>query len=1085
MATILGLALKVTGEASGLAKSLDPVDKALANIGKQVDNATKVFAPFTAASAAAANAQQGFADKFAALADQLKAKSLGAIEYAAAFASLTEEAKGTAAAFAEGLRVTEANKTAEEQRAAQLERISELLKLGAISEETAARATAEASGANAEAARAEKARADAMAEAARIVQANLTPQERYDTQIQELRGHLEAGRLTQDQYNRAAAKARADLAGVGDQAGKTDKNIQSLNRSVGILATIEVGRVIVDGLQVLGNTFAGVTSQITTLVSSVNSSLDTLNDFSARTGIGVEALQGYSLAAKLAGVDTEQFGAAVQRLAINIGKTPPGGELDKALQEINLSVGELRALAPEQQFAAIGDAIAGLPTAAERAAAAVQIFGKQGAALAPLFREGAASIEELRARADRLGIIVDQVQIDNVASMNDAFDLVRATVEGITGQVIGNLAPAVTTVTEEFLKFVEEWSGSQGQGGTGIANAITDTLLSGAEILAGVFDSFVGNFDGFAGTLEAAGTAFSVVSNSLKAISEGLRVVFNTFEIVGNNLIIGLGSVLEGLGKWISEDLAQVGRDLQASGKASLEQNKAELEAAKQNAIDAANAAFGGAPAAAREAGGGAASQFLDGLRERIARERAPEFKIATDIEATRDRFDAFFNGIADQESAVTDAMRGFEAAAAAAVDPLKMTAEEIAAIEEAQRTVNALIDAEIASRTDAREAATKQADEDAKRIDGFLKTSDAAAKIEEDILAVQREQERVAVQIAAARAAGDAETATAAAGRLGQLDQLQAKLAEQQQAAEQGFGEGFAQAFASIDENFTNITAKAQEFGQAGFDAAARLQDGIQKAQEQARAGILNKEAFDAEVQRQQAAFQQELENIQRAGEERKRVAETVDQLIFGNLSQGEQARIEAAKNLLLVEQEIAATQQRLEEARKAGDQEAIKAAEIRLKQLDQAAGKERDIANGAAEQRALLAKQQEQYAAAQQQQYQQAMQAQQAAAQEQARIAEETRKAQEEEFNRQQERIAKLNTLGSTAVKTSDVRTAEGAAMVLDLAASAQDPALIEQRIQTKLLNQIAIGLAGAAANYFNQPVAIVGAARLGGFN
>jgi hypothetical protein len=59
-------------------------------------------------------------------------------------------------------------------------------------------------------------------------------------------------------------------------------------------------------------------------------------------------------------------------------------------------------------------------------------------------------------------------------------------------------------------------------------------------------------------------------------------------------------------------------------------------------------------------------------------------------------------------------------------------------------------------------------------------------------------------------------------------------------------------------------------------------------------------------------------------------------------------------------------------------------------------------------------------------------------------------------------------------------DVRTTQGANLVLDLAANAQDPALIQQRLQTKLLERIALGVGQAASNYFNQPVAIVGAAR-----
>ena len=65
---------------------------------------------------------------------------------------------------------------------------------------------------------------------------------------------------------------------------------------------------------------------------------------------------------------------------------------------------------------------------------------------------------------------------------------------------------------------------------------------------------------------------------------------------------------------------------------------------------------------------------------------------------------------------------------------------------------------------------------------------------------------------------------------------------------------------------------------------------------------------------------------------------------------------------------------------------------------------------------------------------------------------------------------------------MQTADVRTQEGAALVLGLMANEQDPALIEQRLQTKALNAIAIATAKTAANYLGQTVAIVGSAQLG---
>ena len=844
------------------------------------------------------------------------------------------------------------------------------------------------------------------------------------------------------------------------EAEKTTQSLDKLNRGVSTLSTIEIGRVLVGGFQALGSAFVSAAQNVLTLAGNVSSSLDSLNDLSARTGIGVEALQGYALAAKMAGVDTEAFGVAVQRLAVSIGKATPGDALDKSLKAINLSVAELRALSPEQQFAAIGDAISVLPTAADRAAAAVSIFGKQGAALAPLFREGAASIEELRARAERLGIIVSETQINNVAEMNDAFDLVRATIEGIIGQVIGNLAPAVTDVTNQFLKFVEEWSGAQGEGGTGIANAITDVLLQGAEVFAGVFDNFVGEFGGFTTTLEEVGGVFSFIANILTAASESFRVVFNVFESIGNALILGLGKVLEGVGSWVDSDLEAFGKDLQASASAAMDQNNKELKAAAENAANAVVNAFTGGEGSPEAAGAGAATEFVRGMRDQIEKERAPQFKVETNIENTRERFDAFFNGIVDQESAITDAMREFETATAAVVDPLNMTAEEMARIEAAQQKVNTLIDEEQRNRQAAADAAAQQAEADGKRVESLLKTSDAASKLEEDLAAVERERQRI-------EAAGGED----AQARLEQLDALKAKLEEQQQALDQGFGQGFEEAFKGADNAVSAAIEKAQEFGQAGFDAALQLQQGVEAAQQQVEDGILNKEAYEAEVARQQDLFDQRIANEKKVIDDRKKAEEeatklrlqqeqTVNDLIKQQEFGGDNARIKAAENLVAIEAEIARAQEDARKARESGDKEALAAANQRISQLDQVEARERDIASGAAAQREFMQNRQKQLAEAQAKQQQEIFQQQQ-------KFAEEQAKAQQAEFERQQKRLAELNTLGPRQVQTADVRTQEGQQIVLDLFNQQQDPALIQARLQTKTLQQIYQAVQQATAN------------------
>jgi hypothetical protein len=298
------------------------------------------------------------------------------------------------------------------------------------------------------------------------------------------------------------------------------------------------------------------------------------------------------------------------------------------------------------------------------------------------------------------------------------------------------------------------------------------------------------------------------------------------------------------------------------------------------------------------------------------------------------------------------------------------------------------------------------------------------------------------------------------------------------------GFTEGFARAFEGTDKSIQGLIEKAQQFGNTGALAFEALRAGVERAQQQAQGGILTAETYQQEVARQQELFNQRLAAAQRVEDflaarlnERQRAElEAVKQL--------EERKKQAAVNVQAIEAKLLTERQALEKARDDGRLKDARAGVVRLKQLEQAKKAENAIAQGrnAANERQL-----QQFArgdsAAQQFQsligrqndaflkgFQDAYAGANNALAQGARVAEE-----------QARRLEMLRPTNAT-VNVADVRTAEGQALVQDVAAQAQDPALIEARLQTRLLNAIASGITGASANYFNQPVAIVGAARMG---
>jgi colicin import membrane protein len=404
-----------------------------------------------------------------------------------------------------------------------------------------------------------------------------------------------------------------------------------------------------------------------------------------------------------------------------------------------------------------------------------------------------------------------------------------------------------------------------------------------------------------------------------------------------------------------------------------------------------------------------------------------------------------------------------------------------------------------------------KKAEADKKRIEELLNPNDSANKVQKDIQFVIEQQAAAEKQLADARAKSDKASADSAAARLAQLDQLRAKLEDQQQAVDQGFSNGFSEAFNSTSQSISGLIDKAAEFGNAGADAAMKLQEGIASAQDQVKDGILTKDAYDNEIAKQRSVFDERIKQIEEVRQKEKAARDEAATAIFnqqtaanervkGFLTQQTSNEIAAAEevaarrqqaafNVEAIEQQLNLERQSLQAAREQGDRQASAAAVERINQLKEALTVEQQISEGRqkqlVDQKTLLMDQQayqEQQLAAANAYQQQQQQAQQAYAQEQAKIFEEQQKAAAAEAKRQEERLEKLNTLGATTIKSQDVRTTEGASLVLQTIANGQDPALIQQRLQTKYLEAIALGIGQASSNYFNSPVAIVGYSSFG---
>ena len=273
--------------------------------------------------------------------------------------------------------------------------------------------------------------------------------------------------------------------------------------------------VAINATQLFASVASSALSSVRSLVSFGQAQaevIDNASKLAARLGMTYGEFAGLSLAADLAGVSMDTIGKASQKAEIAFAKAAGGSKVaTAAFAGLGLSVEDLNGMSAADRFDAIASAIAALPTEAQRAAAAVQLFGKAGTELLPLFAGGAEGIKQARAEADRLGLALTTTQGREVEKMNDSFTMVGKTIEGVVQQVNAFLAPAVTKISNAFVKMVGDI------GGKNIGQFIGQGIVDGAKYLATVADMIANGFrDMYFAAADVLGVAVSKEAQRLK-----------------------------------------------------------------------------------------------------------------------------------------------------------------------------------------------------------------------------------------------------------------------------------------------------------------------------------------------------------------------------------------------------------------------------------------------------------------------------------------------------------------------------------------------------------------------------------------
>ena len=348
-------------------------------------------------------------------------------------------------------------------------------------------------------------------------------------------------------FGRVNVSITASTGGLTSGLSRAGKQMKSFAGTVS--ATLNPLRMLANvaqstfGQLALFSMARSAVNTLTGMASAAAENVDVQSKLSRRLGMTYSELAGLKLAGDLAGVGIESIGAAMTKADVAMQKAAGGSKsANAAFATLGLSVDQLQSMSAADRFSAIAESISALPASAERAAAAVALFGESGTQLLPLFEGGAGSIARAREEAEKFGLALTNAQGQNVEEMNDSFTRVYSAIQGIVQQVTAYLAPAITAIAKQFTDFV----GSVG--GANIGQAVGEALLQGARVFAEYADLIIQGLSGVFQFLSQVGVQWSAIWDIAGRVGGFLSGVFNAFQAGMGTIVLGFGKVAEYFG---------------------------------------------------------------------------------------------------------------------------------------------------------------------------------------------------------------------------------------------------------------------------------------------------------------------------------------------------------------------------------------------------------------------------------------------------------------------------------------------------------------------------------------------------------
>ena len=237
--------------------------------------------------------------------------------------------------------------------------------------------------------------------------------------------------------------------GIKDVKEEAERTGQKFVKSFGNIAkkSIEVGATI-------ATTTGAIIGSMMAMANKTASTADTFDKASIRTGLEVEELQRLNYAAGQSGVQMATLENSVKKLNQRITEVNSGSEkstemftsLGVAVKDSN---GQMRSSSDIYNDVLLK--LADMGDTAEATAIGTELFGKAFTDMKPLLAAGSDGIEELKNRADELGIVMSSDAVAAGVKFGDTLSDIKQSAQGMFNTLMSSLIPVIQKVLDIIL----------------------------------------------------------------------------------------------------------------------------------------------------------------------------------------------------------------------------------------------------------------------------------------------------------------------------------------------------------------------------------------------------------------------------------------------------------------------------------------------------------------------------------------------------------------------------------------------------------------------------------------------------------